>query len=205
MSAGLIVAIGAQNAFVLKQGIKKQEVFLVALFCSLMDALLICAGVLGLGSLINAWPLVLRLVTGGGCLFLVWYGIRSFRLMLHPATLADETGVEAAPVEASGSSPRRAIITSLLAFTLLNPHVYLDTVVLLGGIGARHFFADRLAFVAGACSASIVWFFCLAYGAGFLAPLFRKALTWRILDGLIALVMFFIAVQLAISVLTAAG
>lgn len=196
IGAGLIIAIGAQNAFVLRQGIMRQHVLLVAAVCSLIDAVLIAAGVLGLGTLINAVPLVLRIATGAGALFLLWYGVRSFRSGLNPQVMPETNE------DASGSTPapktKWAVILTLLGFSLLNPHVYLDTVVLLGGIGARHPLDERFAFIAGACSASIAWFFSLAFGAGFLSPLFHKKITWRILDFIIAVIMFLIAIQLAL-------
>ena len=196
IGAGLIMAIGAQNVFVLRQGILRQQVLLVAIVCSLIDAVLIAAGVLGLGNLINTEPLVLRIATGAGSVFLLWYGIRSFRAGLNPEVMPVETDQEnrSGPITKTWKS----VILTLLGFSLLNPHVYLDTVILLGGIGARHPLQERFAFIAGACSASVLWFFGLAFGASFLAALFQKKITWRILDFLIAGIMFLIAIQLAL-------
>jgi len=194
IGASLIVAIGAQNAFVLRQGIARNQVFLVASICSLIDAILIMAGVLGLGSLISAFPLVLRGFTLVGAAFLIWYGIRSLGSAINPKVIDDE----APPSEKGSLSQKRAVILALLAFSLLNPHVYLDTVILLGSIGSRHQWPQRIWFIVGAVCASFTWFFGLAYGARLLTPLFRKKVTWRILDCLIAFIMFLIAVQLLI-------
>ena len=197
MSASLIVAIGAQNAYVLRQGIRRQRLLLVAGFCACMDFTLITAGVLGLGSLINGAPAALRALTGLGCLFLAWYGVRS----LVSALGTQDTSVFAAP-SGAGADPIGSVLGSLAAFTFLNPHVYLDTVVLLGSAGARHPDGERLSFVLGACLASASWFFSLAYGASFLAPLFRRPATWKVLDGVIAAVMVWMAVKLGLWALT---
>jgi Lysine efflux permease len=192
LGLGLIIAIGAQNAFVLKQGIKRRYVFLTALTCTLIDAILISAGVLGLGAIINGTPILLLAVTAAGTAFLLWFAIKSFAAVASPTVLTDEMGDEE-----KGASLRSTLL-ALLAFSLLNPHVYLDTVIMVGGIGARHPSPQRPSFVMGAASASAIWFFGLAYGAGFLAPLFKKKITWRILDAAIGCVMLFIAAKLVI-------
>lgn len=192
LGLGLIIAIGAQNAFVLKQGIKCRYVFVTALVCTLIDAALISAGVLGLGAIINGTPLLLLAVTAAGAIFLGWFGVKSFISVARPTVLTDEMGDEE-----RGTSLRSTIL-ALLAFSLLNPHVYLDTVIMVGGIGARHPAAQRPSFVLGAASASAIWFFGLAYGAGFLAPLFKREKTWRILDFAIGCVMLFIAAKLVL-------
>jgi L-lysine exporter family protein LysE/ArgO len=184
LGASLIIAIGAQNAFVLRQGLKRQHVFLSAAFCSLADLILITAGVFGLGALVREQAWFLTLMTWGGAAFLGWYGVNAARRAWEPGTL--EAG-DQAPL------PVIAIVATLAAFTFLNPHVYLDTVLLLGGLGARHPAVERPWFVLGASLASVTWFFGLAYGARLLAPLFKKAVTWRVLDGLIAAVMFLLA------------
>lgn len=184
LGASLIIAIGAQNAFVLRQGLKRQHVFLSAAFCSLADLALISGGVFGLGALVREQAWFLTLMTWGGAAFLCWYGTKAARRALKPGTL--EAGAEA-PL------PLIAVVATLAAFTFLNPHVYLDTVLLLGGLGARHPAREQPWFVLGASLASVTWFFGLAYGARLLAPLFRKAITWRVLDGLIAAVMFLLA------------
>jgi L-lysine exporter family protein LysE/ArgO len=192
LGLSLIVAIGAQNVFVLKQGIKRRYVFISALVCSLIDAILITAGVLGVGAIINGQPLLLFIVTAAGTLFLLWYGTRSFIAVFNPVVLAEDSCEDA-----KGSSLKSTVL-ALLAFSLLNPHVYLDTVIMVGGIGARHPSPQRPSFIMGAASASVIWFFSLAYGAGFLAPLFKKKLTWRVLDFAIGCVMYSLTVKLAL-------
>lgn len=187
--AGLIIAIGAQNAFVLKQGILRRHLFITAVICSLIDILLITAGVLGLGAMITGIPLLMIAVTIGGSIFLIVYGIRSFLTAWKPKVLNDG-------VETKNPVTLKATILTLLAFSLLNPHVYLDTVILLGSIGARHPVSQRISFITGASTASVLWFFGLAYGSAVLTPLFRKKLTWRILNLLIGCVMLLIAVKL---------
>ena len=192
LGLGLIIAIGAQNAFVLKQGIRKRFVFATATMCTFIDAALITAGVLGLGAVINGTLWLLFTVTAAGALFLLWYGVKSFVAAFNPKILTDDVNGEGA-----GSSLRTTVLV-VLALSFLNPHVYLDTVIMVGGIGARHPTPQRPSFILGAASASAIWFFSLAYGAGFLAPLFKKKVTWRILDFAIACVMFFILVKLLI-------
>jgi L-lysine exporter family protein LysE/ArgO len=185
LGASLIVAIGAQNAFVLRQGLVGRHVFLSAAFCALSDLVLISAGVFGLGTLVRGQLWFLTLMTWGGAAFLGWYGFQAARRALGSSRL---------DAEAEGAEPSvAAVVASLVAFTFLNPHVYLDTVLLLGGLGARHPAAEQPWFVVGAASASLVWFFGLAYGARLLVPLFQKPVTWRVLDGLIAAVMILLA------------
>ena len=181
LGAGLIIAIGAQNAFVLRLGIQRRHVFVGALFCALSDLALITAGVFGLGSLVRGQSWFLAVMTWGGAAFLVWYGVKAALRALKPGVLDEGQ---------SSAQGLGATLASLAAFTFLNPHVYLDTVVLLGGLGARHGDLGRFWFALGAASASVVWFFGLAYGARLLVPLFRKPVTWRILDLVIAVVMF---------------
>ena len=192
LGAGLIVAIGAQNAFVLRQGLARRHVLPVALFCTLADATLIAAGVAGLGTLVQQVPILLTLVTVAGAGFLLAYGVLAFRRALHPEALS-----------ARGASEMRlgATIATIAALTFLNPHVYLDTVVLLGSISARHEGWARVAFAVGAATASAVWFFSLAFGARLLAPLFARPMAWRVLDLVIAFVMAAIAVSLLFSLL----
>ena len=186
--AGLIIAIGAQNAFVLTQGILKQHRFLVALICSLCDALLIGCGVAGMGTLIEQSPRLLGFAAGMGALFLFVYGLKSLFSAFQTAQ-----GLVQAEVKAVS---RKQVMLTTLAITLLNPHVYLDTVVLLGGISATFEGSGRYLFGAGALTMSFLWFFTLAYGSALLAPLFKKALTWRILNIAIFLVMWSIAFRL---------
>lgn len=186
LSLTLILAIGAQNAFVLRQGLRREFVFWVCLTCAVSDALLIAAGVAGFGALAEALPWFETAMRYGGAAFLIWYGVQN-------AQAAWRGGV-ALQAEGQGiHSLRRAILT-LLALTWLNPHVYLDTVVLLGSISAQY--SDRLWFGIGAVTASFVFFFALGYGARLLSPLFAKPRSWQVLDAIIALTMWAIAAKL---------
>lgn len=193
VALGLIVAIGAQNAFVLKQGIKKEFVFPIVLVCSLIDALLIFLGVSGVGKVIASSETFLYGVTIFGILFLSVYGL----LALRNAFSSDALHVNKV---ATQHTFKKAMIT-VLALTLLNPHVWLDTFLLIGSIGAQHTGIEQQAYIIGACSGSFTWFFGLGYGARLLAPLFEKPRTWQILDGLIALVMFSIAASLTVNMI----
>ena len=188
----LIVAIGAQNAFVLRQGIRREHVFMVCLFCALSDAALITVGVLGLGAVAGAGAaFALEVMRWAGVVFLVVYAIFAIRRALKPAILdAGDTKV---------GITLTAAIAQGAAFTFLNPHVYLDTVVLLGSLANTYGETLRWAFAAGAVCASFVWFFGLGYGARLLAPAFSKPMSWRVLDSLIALVMIGIAASLIFS------
>ncbi|APX24048.1 MAG: amino acid transporter [Rhodobacteraceae bacterium] len=188
LGLSLIVAIGAQNAFVLRQGLLRSHVFTVCLICALSDALLILLGVTGFGALTTAVPGLETAMRWLGAAFLIWYGARS----LFAAWRGGET-LRAGGADPAGS--RRAAILTCLAFTWLNPHVYLDTVVLLGAVSAQY--EPRAAFAAGAMIASFLFFFSLGYGARALGPLFEKPLAWRVLDLLIGLVMWAIAARLA--------
>ncbi len=189
LGLSLIIAIGAQNAFVLRQGLRREHVFLVVAVCALSDAVLIVAGIAGLGALIHQVEWALVVVRIGGAIFLGWYGIRSALRALKPSTLkADEGGV--------GMS-RAAALATVLALTWLNPHVYLDTVLLLGSIGGTYG-DNRWWFGLGAIIGSIVWFTALGYGSRALRPLFAKPLSWRILDVVIAVVMLALAVSLIV-------
>lgn len=190
LGASLIIAIGAQNAFVLRLGLQRRHVFLAATFCAVSDLVLILAGVFGLGAVVRGLPWFLGLITWGGAAFLGWYGVLAARRALRPSVLGP------------GDEPPAAwttVVATLAAFTFLNPHVYLDTVLLLGGLGARHPEDQRAWFALGACLASLTWFFSLAYGARLLAPLFQKPLTWRLLDAAIALVMVALAASLVVA------
>ncbi|MGH6923384.1 MAG: LysE/ArgO family amino acid transporter [Propylenella sp.] len=189
LGGGLIVAIGAQNAFVLRQGLKREFVFVVCLICSLSDGLLIAAGVAGLGTLVSRSQTALFVVTAGGAIFLFVYGARAFSRALRPATLQAE----------GRASTLSAAVAACLAFTFLNPHVYLDTVLLLGSLSGRYAGALRTAYGIGAAVASFTWFFTLGYGARLLAPLFAEKRAWRILDIAIGVVMWWIAVRLSLS------
>ncbi len=181
----LILAIGAQNAFVLRQGLRREHVLAVVLVCALSDAMLVSAGVAGFGALAELVPGLERVMRYGGAVFLILYGARSFTAAWRGGAML-EAGVGA-------GSLRRALLTSL-ALTWLNPHVYLDTVVLLGSVSAQY--ENRLGFGAGAVAASFVFFFSLGYGARLLAPLFRRPTSWRILDAGVGGVMWSIAAGL---------
>jgi L-lysine exporter family protein LysE/ArgO len=183
----LILAIGAQNAFVLKQGLKNEHVFLVSLICALSDAILILIGVSGFHVLIASFPSLVSIARYGGAAFLTVYGLISF----YNAIKLDH-GLQ--PSELKSNSAWQSVLTCL-AFTWLNPHVYLDTVVLLGSVSTQ--FGDRLGwFAAGAVLSSFVFFFSLGYGARLLRPLFAQARAWRVLDVLIGCIMWGIALRL---------
>ena len=182
----LIVAIGAQNAFVLKQGLLRHHVFWVCLFCALSDAVLIAAGVAGAGAIASRAPWFLSAMRWGGAAFLLWYGFRSAR--------AAWRGGEALQAAVAAPPSLGATLATIAALTWLNPHVWLDTVVLLGAVSATA--ADRLAFALGAMSGSFLFFFALGYGARLLAPVFARPMAWRVLDALVALVMWSIALTL---------
>lgn len=182
----LIVAIGAQNAFVLRQGLRREHVFAIVLFAAVSDAILIIVGIAGLGALIQSFPLALEVIRYFGAAYLVWFGVSALRRALNPSSLDAGQG--------AGISLGKAIAT-VAALTYLNPHVYLDTVILLGGIG-NQFGAERWLFAIGAATASFVWFFSLGYFAKLLSRFVSSPKFWRVLDGFIALVMFSIAVLL---------
>ncbi len=186
LGAGLILAIGAQNLYVLRQGLRRQHVFPVALACAAIDALLIVAGVAGAGTMIAKSPLLTQLAAWGGAIFLLVYGALALKSALKRDVAALELGGTA------DGSLRRAL-AAVAAFSLLNPHVYLDTVVILGGIGAQYPPDDRTGFAAGATTASFVWFFALGYGARLLAPLLATPRAQRGLDAFVWIVMWSIA------------
>jgi L-lysine exporter family protein LysE/ArgO len=189
LGAGLIIAIGAQNAFVLQQGLKRQWVFVTALVCTICDAALYVLGIGGVGTLIAQNPLLTLIATWGGAAFLLWYGVRSFRSALKPESLDPQAN------KLRGTTLRQTLL-AVLAVSLLNPHVYLDTVIVVGSIGAQYPAGPRTLFALGATTASAVWFFGLAFGAARLAPLFRRPIAWRVLDFSVAGVMWVIAVSL---------
>jgi L-lysine exporter family protein LysE/ArgO len=190
LGLALIVAIGAQNAFVLRQGLLGEHLAGVVTVCVLSDVALMTAGVLGAGALVNGNPGMLTAVRLGGAAFLLCYGVIAARRALHPGVLA--TGSTGA-----GASAATTLGTCLL-LTWLNPHVYLDTVVLLGSVAQTH--AEfRWWFIGGAAGASAIWFCALGYGARLLRPVFNRPTAWRILDALIATVMTTLALALAVS------
>ena len=187
-SGALIVAIGAQNAFVLRQGIKREHVLAVVLVCAVSDALLITLGVAGLGTLVQRSPALLAVARYGGAAFLIGYGLLAARRAWH--------GEAMTPFAAAAPLSLRAAIVTCLAFTYLNPHCWLDTVVLLGGVASQQPDGARAWFGFGAASASFVWFFALGYGARALRGVFARPVAWKVLDALIALVMWAIAASL---------
>ncbi|MEU8077999.1 LysE/ArgO family amino acid transporter [Catellatospora citrea] len=186
-SLALIVAIGSQNAFVLRQGLRREHVLPVVVTCAAADALLIAAGVGGLGSLVADRPGLLAAIRWGGAAFLLGYAVLAARRALRPGRLD--------PRDAAGT-PLRATLLTCLAFTFLNPHVYLDTVLLLGGLALRD--PSRWLFAAGAAAASVAWFTALGAGAHRLAPVLARPGTWRVLDGVIAVTMALIAARLLV-------
>lgn len=183
----LIVAIGAQNAFVLKQGLLRQHVFWICLICATSDAILVSVGVAGFGALSQQAPWLETVMRYGGAAFLIWYGFRSFRAAMRPRAMQ---GVD------SGAVSLRSAVLTCLALTWLNPHVYLDTVALLGAISSPYQGVDRLAFGMGAVTASFTFFFSLGYGARYLTPIFASPGAWRVLDVAIGVVMWAIAAAL---------
>jgi L-lysine exporter family protein LysE/ArgO len=185
----LIIAIGAQNAFVLRQGIRGEHIGLVVLVCTLSDLILIGAGILGIGAVIHALPAVVVAIRLAGAAFLATYGILAAKRALRPGILVEG--------RQQGALSRRAALATVLALTWLNPHVYLDTVLLLGSI-ANQQGELRWWFGAGAALASILWFSALGFGARLLRPVFARPGAWRVLDGLIAVVMLALAVTMAV-------
>jgi L-lysine exporter family protein LysE/ArgO len=187
LGLSLIVAIGAQNAFVLRQGLRREHVVAIVAICAVSDAILIVLGIWGLGALIESAGWLLVVVRIAGAAFLTWYGVRSALRAFRPGTLDTDP--------AGARIPLRTAVLTVLALTWLNPHVYLDTVVLLGSIGATYG-DSRWWFALGAVLGSVLWFTALGFGSRLLRPLFAKPVAWRILDALIALVMLAIAASL---------
>jgi L-lysine exporter family protein LysE/ArgO len=189
LGLSLIVAIGAQNAFVLRQGLRREHVLAICLVCALSDAVLIAAGIAGFGALVTAVPWLAPVMRFGGAAFLLAYAVRSLISAwrnsgaLNPS---DEVRKSLA-----------ATLATCLAFTWLNPHVYLDTIVLLGSVSTRYA-GHRLAFALGAMSASFLFFFSLGYGARLLRPLFANPRAWRVLDGVIGITMLLLAAKLVL-------
>ncbi|MGJ8680898.1 LysE/ArgO family amino acid transporter [Paraglaciecola sp.] len=190
LGLSLILAIGAQNAFVLKQGIKKQNVFLVCLLCATSDALLISLGVSGFSAVVAQFPWVESVSKVGGAIFLYVYAFKSFY-----SAYANQHGLDPAS-QTSSSAVKTAMIC--LAFTWLNPHVYLDTFVLLGSISTQ-FVGTKLEFTLGAIIASFVFFFSLGYGARLLTPIFHKPISWKVLEVFVGLLMLILATTLILA------
>lgn len=210
LGLSLIIAIGAQNVFVLRQGIRREHVLPVVIVCALSDALLIAAGVAGLGVVIAAAPWLVVVARWAGAAFLLVYGILAARRALRggeelrvddmpAATASAASGAATSAVTATRTALAPVLLT-VLALTWLNPHVYLDTVLMLGSIAATHG-DDRWLFAAGAIAASILWFTALGFGARHLGRWLRTERSWRILDGIIAVVMIAIAISLVLPVL----
>lgn len=191
LSAALIVAIGAQNAFVLRQGLRREHVGPIVLFCTMADVALMAAGVAGLGAALERLPGLTSALALGGALFLGWYGVGALHRALRPqAALAADPRGKALPLGAA--------LARTAGFTLLNPHVYLDTVLLVGAVGAAQPPEGRPAFVAGAGLASALCFVSLGYGARLLAPLFARPAAWRVLDAVVGATMLTLALGLVV-------
>ena len=183
----LIIAIGAQNAFVLRQGLRGEHVLAVVVICAVSDVLLIALGIAGIGSLLELAPWLVDTMRIGGAAFLLLYAVIAGRRALHPGELDAETS--------GAPSPLWPTVTTAVALTWLNPHVYLDTILLLGSVAGTHG-DDRWWFGVGAAAGSILWFSSLGFGARLLRPLFAKPIAWRVLDAVIAVIMAAIAVSL---------
>jgi len=186
VAAGLIIAIGAQNAFVLAQSLRREHHLPVAALCILCDVVLVSAGVFGLAAVLAANPLLLQITRWGGVAFLLFYGVVALRRAAHPQALQEETQ--------RGPRSLQSVLLAALAVTLLNPHVYLDTVLLIGSLGAQQ--PEPGAYTLGAASASALWFLILALGGAWLAPWLARPLTWRLIDVGVAAMMFTVAAQL---------
>ncbi|WP_144154243.1 LysE/ArgO family amino acid transporter [Paraburkholderia sp. BCC1885] len=203
LCASLIVTIGAQNAFVLRQGIMRSHVGKIVLLCALSDFILIGAGVGGASVLVERYPVFVHTMLYVGLAYLAWFGLNALRRAVRPghAVLDVNAPGDASAGHGSAAAPdapaaQRAmpVILMTLAFTWLNPHVYLDTFLLIGTAGAREALNGRVAFALGAMTVSAVWFVGLGYGARALAPLFRRATAWRVLDGAIGSMVLLLAV-----------
>lgn len=188
----LTMAIGAQNAFVLRQGLLGTNVPLIVTLAVLIDAVLIGLGTFGFGSIVNAHQAVLHIVSWGGALFILIYGFIAFKRAIHPGQLDPSTAKRLSPLQAA---------KIFLAVSLLNPHVYLDTIVLVGGIAGRYKPQDRIWYLFGAVSASFLWFSSLGFGARLLAPIFAKPGAWRVLDLGVGLIMLMISAGIIYSML----
>ena len=189
LSLSLIVAIGAQNAFVLRQGLRREHVGAVVLLCALLDVALMTVGVSGVAAALGRHRAALDALALAGAAFLAWYGVQAARRALRPHAMA-------AAADQATALPLRPVLLQTLAITLLNPHVYLDTVLLVGAVGAQQPAPLRPVFLAGAGLASALWFAALGYGARLLAPLFARPAAWRVLDAMVAATMFVLAAML---------
>ncbi|MDP9646925.1 LysE/ArgO family amino acid transporter [Paraburkholderia caledonica] len=191
LCASLIVTIGAQNAFVLRQGIMRSHVGKIVALCAVSDCILISAGVGGASVLIEHYPVFVHVMLYVGLAYLAWFGINALRRAVRPGHAVMDADANRGAQPAQRAMP---IVLMTLAFTWLNPHVYLDTFLLVGTAGAREPDGARVAFAVGAMAVSCVWFIALGYGARALAPLFRRASAWRVLDGAIGSMVLLLAV-----------
>ncbi len=190
LGGGLIVAIGAQNAFVIRQGVLNAHIFWVCLFCAISDAILIWGGTYGLGAILEVMPWLLKVMQYGGAAFLIWYGIKAARRVLKPEALYESSKT---------ASNLFMALATCAALTWLNPHVYLDTVVLVGSIANARPLGEQAPFALGASLASFAWFFAIGYGAKALRGPLSKPIVWRAIDAIIAMIMFWLAFKLLIS------
>ena len=197
LGASMIIAIGAQNAWVLKQGIAKNHHIVVATVCAVCDAVLILMGVYGAGLMIAESHILLSLISVAGILFLSWYGYESLRSALSPSGSLE--------LARSGGMGLGRVVGATLAMTLLNPHVYLDTVVVLGSVGGHYQGEERLAFALGTTLASIIWFYSLSLGAASLAPVLSRPRVRKGIDLVVCLIMWVIAVSLLVRWLSSMG
>ena len=189
LGGSLIVAIGAQNAFVIRQGLVGRHVFWVCLFCAVADTTLIFTGVYGIGLIVSYLPSIIPFMTYAGAVYLAWFGIQALQRLFKPVAVYAET---------QASDTLKAALLRCAGFTLLNPHVYLDTVVLVGGLANARLLDERDLFAFGAACASFVWFFVIGFGAMALKPVFDRPAVWRFIDAVIAVVMLSLSVQLLI-------
>lgn len=183
----LIVAIGAQNAFVLRQGVRREHVGAVVAVCMAGDAVLILGGTAGIGALVSRFPEALEVLRWAGAAYLLWFAVRSFMAALRPSSLAEQE-----------PRSKNSVIATTAALTFLNPHVYLDTVVLLGSLANQQGAGLRWVFAGGAVTGSVLWFSALGYGARGLAGVLRSPRTWRWIDAGIGLLMVFLAIRLVL-------
>jgi L-lysine exporter family protein LysE/ArgO len=191
LGASLIMAIGAQNAHVLRMGIRRQHVVITVVACVIIDIVLIALGVAGAGVMIQSSPTLLQIARWGGAAFLLWYGLRSWRSLMTPKAL--QLGEQAAAPDA------RQALASVVALSLLNPHVYLDTVVLLGSVGGSYPDSQqRLGFSFGAMTASLLWFTSLGFGAVQLSGVFQRPVAWKCIEALTGATMIALAVSLVL-------
>ena len=188
MGASLIIAIGAQNAFVIKQGLSRTHLFLTAFLCAFLDACLIALGVLGFGEILDEFPITIMIAKYFAVIFLVIYGGFALRSAFKKERLELQPGPSIQSLKKT--------VWMLIALSLLNPHAYLDTVILLGSIASQYPFYDKLLFAIGAVCASFAWFFFLTYGSRLFAPLLKKPIAWKIIDASVCIIMWSIAIGL---------